>query len=108
NSLEVPVILGVTLSIWGYARFRQSYQKRFAALALGGFVYAVGCDWAAIVFGAFWLAASFVIVIVLGRWTAPAKRGPVAALLGLVLALGGLVVGAHLYAFARLGQLEEL
>lgn len=108
NSLEVPVIFGVTLSIWGYARFRQSYRKRFAALALGGIFYAICCDWAAIFFAAAWFGALFVIVIALGRWTARAARGKVAALWGLGIALCAIAIGGHLYVFAQLGQLDEL
>ena len=108
NSLEVPVIFGVTLSIWGYARFRQGYRKRFAVLALSGLIYAICADWAAIVYGAAWLGALFVIVLVLGRWTATADRRRVAVLWGLGVALSALAVAAHLYVFARLGHLDEL
>ena len=108
NSLEVPVIFGVTLSIWGYARFRQCYRKRFAALALCGTFYAVCCDWAAIVFGVVWLGALFVSVFVLGRWSAPADRRRLAPFWGLAVALCALAIGAHLYVFAQLGQLNEL
>jgi hypothetical protein len=108
NSLEVPVIFGVTLSIWGYAQYRRGYRKRFAALALGGILYAVCADWAAIVFAATWFGSLFVIVILLGRWTARAERRQIATLWGLGIALCALAIGAHLYVFEQLGQLDEL
>ncbi|MET0790330.1 MAG: glycosyltransferase family 39 protein [Polyangiaceae bacterium] len=108
NSLEVPVIFGVTVSIWGYARFRQNYRRRFAALALGGVFYAVCCDWAAVIFAAVWLGALFACVFVLPRWTAPADRRRLATVWVLGLALCALAIGAHLYVFAQLGQLDEL
>jgi hypothetical protein len=108
NSLEVPVIFGITLSILGFARFRQGYRKRFAALSLFGIVYAVCCDWAAIVFAGAWFGALFLIVILLGRWTARAERLRVAVFCGIGIASCALAVGAHLYVFAQLGQLNEL
>jgi len=108
NSLEVPVIFGVTLTLWGYARFRQSYQTRFAVLALAGTFYAVCCDWAAVIFAAAWLGSIFLSVFLLQRWTLPADRRRMATFWGLALALCGLAVAGHLYAFAQLGQLNEL
>jgi len=44
NALEVPVIFGTVLAVWGYARFRQTYLRRFLALALGGLGFAICCD----------------------------------------------------------------
>ncbi len=101
------MIFGVTLTIWGYARYRQCYRKRFAALALGAIFYAICCDWAAIVFGAAWLGALLVVVILLGHWSAPADRRRVAVLWAAASALCALAIGAHLYVFAQLGQLTS-
>jgi 4-amino-4-deoxy-L-arabinose transferase-like glycosyltransferase len=108
NSLEVPVIFGLVLAIWGYARFRQTYRKRFAALALGSLFYALCCDWAALIFAAGWLGLIFVSVLLLRRWTAPADRRCMATFWGLGVAACAVALGAHLYVFAQLGQLNEL
>ncbi|HEX3851334.1 MAG TPA: glycosyltransferase family 39 protein [Polyangiaceae bacterium] len=108
NSLEVPVIFGTVLCIWGYARFRQTYAKRFAWLSLGGLSYAVCCDWAALIFAAGMLGLIFSSVFLLRRWTVPADRRRIATFWGLGLALCGAAVGAHLYTFSHLGQLDEL
>ena len=108
NSLEVPVIFGVVVVIWGYARYRETYRKRFAALALGGMFYALCCDWAAVVFVASWLGVMFVSAFLLGRWTAPVDRRRLATFWGVAVALSALALGAHLYVFAQLGQLNEL
>ncbi|HEY3665437.1 MAG TPA: glycosyltransferase family 39 protein, partial [Polyangiaceae bacterium] len=108
NSLEVPVIFGTVLSIWGYARFRQTYERRFAWLALAGLGYAVCCDWAAVIFAAGMLGLIFLAVFLLGRWTAPADRRRMATFWGLALALCIVAIGAHLYTFKTLGQLDEL
>ncbi len=108
NSLEVPVIFGTVLAIWGYARFRSTYLPRYAWLSLGGLTYAVCCDWAAIIFAAGMLGVIFTSVFLLKRWTAPADRRRIATFWGLGLATCGLAVAAHLYTFSKLGQLNEL
>ncbi len=107
NGLEVPAIFGTVLAIWGYARFRQSYRARHAWLSLGGLVYGVCADWPVIVFGAGMLGAIFVHVFLLRRWTVPADRRRTATFWALAIALCTLAVGAHLYAFVQLGQLNE-
>lgn len=108
NSLEVPVMFGTVLAIWGYARFRREYLARFAWLSLGGLTYAVCCDWAATLFAAVLLGVIFPSVFLLKRWTVPADRRRIATFWGLALALCGLAVAAHLYTFMKLGQLNEL
>jgi hypothetical protein len=108
NALEVPVIFGTVVAVWGYARFRQTYARRFFALGLGALVYAICCDWAAVIFGAVMLGAVFVSVFLLPRFTLVADRRRIATFWGLAAALCVLAVGGHLYAFQRLGQLNEL
>ena len=108
NGLEVPVIFGTILAVWGYARFRQSYRQRFLALALGALGYAVCSDWAAVIFAAVLLAAVFVSVFLLRRWTLAADRRRIAAFWALAVILCTLAVGAHLYTFQHFGQLNEL
>jgi len=107
NALEVPAIFGTVLAIWGYARFRQSYRARDAALSVAGLVYGICADWPVVVFGALMLGAIFCSVFLLSRWTAPADRRRSAAYWGLAVGLCALAVGGHLYAFAHLGQLDE-
>jgi len=107
NSLEVPAIFGTVLTIWGYVRFRQSYQARDAALSLAGLVYGICADWPVVVFGALMLGAIFSSVFLLSRWTEPADRRRIATYFGLAVALGAIAVGGHLFAFAHLGQLSE-
>lgn len=108
NSLEVPVIFGVTLFVWGYARFRVSYRRRFASLALFGLIYAVCCDWPATVFAAVQLGAVFLSVFLLRRFTVAADRRRIATLWGLGVVGCAAVLGVHLLAFTQLGQLNEL
>ncbi|HEY0466767.1 MAG TPA: glycosyltransferase family 39 protein [Polyangiaceae bacterium] len=108
NGLEVPAIFGTLLSIWGYARFRQSYRFRDAWLSLAGLVYGICADWPVLVFAAGMLAAIFSSVFLLRRWTMPADRRRTATFFGLAVALCSVAVGAHLAAFAELGQLSEL
>jgi len=107
NSLEVPVIFGVVLCIWGFARFRQSAEWRFGLLALGGLGYAVCCDWAAIVF-ALGLLSSLSLSLLLRRFSAPLDARRLVLFLGGASLLSALLIGGHLAAFAKLGQLDQL
>jgi hypothetical protein len=54
------------------------------------------------------LALIFGAVFLLARWTAPADRRLMATFWGLALALCAVAIGAHLYTFKTLGQLDEL
>jgi hypothetical protein len=107
NALEVPAIFGTLLSIWGYARFRQSYRWRDACLSLVGLIYGICADWPVIVFAAGMLSAIFVAVFLLRRWTVPTDRRRSATFWAFAIALCALAVGLHLFAFAELGQLNE-
>jgi len=108
NSLEVPVIFGTAVAIWGYARFRAEYRRRDAALALAGLGYAVCCDWAGVFFAAAFLGSVFVSSFVLRRWVSRVDHRRVATFWGLALALCALIVGAHLAYFQSVGQINEL
>lgn len=108
NGFEVPAMFGALVSLWGYARFRQSYRARDALLSLGGLVYGICADWPVVVFGAVMLGAILLNVLLLGRWTAPADRRRTATFWALAVVACALVIGAHLLAFAELGQLNEL
>ncbi|HWZ88896.1 MAG TPA: hypothetical protein VNW92_08600, partial [Polyangiaceae bacterium] len=108
NALEVPVIFGTIVAIWGYARFRQTYARRFFGLGLGGLVYATCCDWPGVIFGAVMLGAIFLNVFLLKRWTLAADRRRIASFWGLGVSLCALAIAAHLYTFQHFGQLNEL
>ena len=107
NALEVPAIFGTLLAIWGYARFRKSYRWRDASLSLAGLIYGICADWPVLVFAAFMLAAIFGGVFLLRRWTMPADRRRTATFWACAVVLCSVVLGAHLLAFAQLGQLTE-
>jgi hypothetical protein len=108
NGLEVPAMFGSVLTIWGYARFRQSYRVFDASLALGGLIFGLCADWPVLVLAATMLSAIFVSVFLLGRYTAPADRRRLATFWALAVVFCALTIGAHLLAFAQLGQLNEL
>lgn len=108
NGLEIPVILGTTLAVWGYARFRQTYLRRFLAAALGGLGYAVCSDWAAIFFAVVSLGATFSSVFLLRRWTQMGDRRRIAGYWGLAVLVCAIIIGAHLAVFQHLGQINEL
>jgi hypothetical protein len=108
NGLEVPVVFGTVLAVWGYARFRQTYARRFLALGLSGLVYSVCCDWAAAVFGAVMLGSMFLSVFLLPRWTLVADRRRLITFWGLGVSLCVIAIGAHLYTFQHFNQLNEL
>ncbi len=108
NALEVPVIFGAGVAVWGYARFRQTYARRFLTLGLGGLVYGICSDWSAVIFGAVLLGAVFVSVFLLRRWTSVVDRRRIVTFWGLGVALSVMAVCAHLYAFQHFGQLNEL
>ncbi len=106
-ALEVPVMFGVALCIWGSVRLTQSGRRRWLVLALFGLTFALHADWAAFVFAAFVLAALFPRIFLLRRWFPPLPLRRLSALW--VMAAGLCVASAAFYliAFASLGQLEE-
>lgn len=107
NGLEVPAIFGTVLAIWGYARFRHRYRVGDAALSLAGLVYGICADWPVIVFASGMLGSILLGVFLVRRWTTPADRRQTAAFWALAAVACTAVIGAHLYAFATLGQLNE-
>jgi len=108
NALEVPVIFGTAMAVWGYARFRQTYLRRFLTLAVGGLSFAVCCDWAAIFFATVSLGATFLCVFLLRRWTLVGDRRRIAGYVGLAVGVCALIVVGHVAVFQHLGQINEL
>ncbi len=99
HALEGPVIAGIAVASWGYARFSQTWRARYAATSLLGFLWAVNHDWPGYVWGALFVGWLFLRAFVL-----PAK------LVGEVRtrALGcyvGLMVGAALLSLVAFGAL---
>ena len=60
HDLEQPVMFGIVLSSWGYLRFIRTWRERYAIASVLGFVFALNNDWAAYLWGAFFLAGLFV------------------------------------------------
>ncbi|HZO14647.1 MAG TPA: glycosyltransferase family 39 protein [Polyangiaceae bacterium] len=56
NALEVPVIAYTTLGLWAWVRHRQTWKRRYLALALVAFSFALHADWPAYVLIAVLLA----------------------------------------------------
>jgi 4-amino-4-deoxy-L-arabinose transferase-like glycosyltransferase len=99
HALEGPVIAGIAVASWGYARFTQTWRAPYAAASLLGFIWALNHDWPGYVWGALFLSWVFLRSFVL-----PAR------LFGTVRprAMGcyfGLMVGAALLSLAVFGKL---
>jgi 4-amino-4-deoxy-L-arabinose transferase-like glycosyltransferase len=107
HALEVPVIFGVTLCIWGYVRLAQTGRRRWLWLSLFGLVFAEHADWAAFVFGALLLAALFVRGFVLRRFFAALDLKRFVGFWAWAACLSLASAAFYLIAFASLGQLEQ-
>lgn len=59
HALEGPVIFGLALCNWGYARFVQTERSRYVVLSLFGFLWAVNHDWHAYLWGALFVSWLF-------------------------------------------------
>jgi len=106
-ALEVPVMFGVALCIWGTIRLSQSGRRRWLVLALGGLTFALHADWAAFVFAAFLLAALFARIFVLKRFFPPAPLRRLGTFWAFAACLAVASAAFYLIAFASLGQLEQ-
>ncbi|HVJ14346.1 MAG TPA: glycosyltransferase family 39 protein [Polyangiaceae bacterium] len=106
-TLEVPVMFGLCLGMWGYLRLVQSGRRRFLITGLVGLIYAMHADWAAFVFGALLLSLGFVRWIVLRRYfvAIPFRRYAVYWSVAACLALAS--AAFYLLSFQGLGQLEQ-
>ncbi len=61
NALEVPVIFGVLVSIWGYLNMLRGWRLRWMLVSVAGLLHAMNSDWAAYFF------AAPLLVFALGR-----------------------------------------
>lgn len=60
HALEGPVIAGIAVTSWGYARFTQTWRAGYAIASFLGFTWAINHDWAAYVWGALFLSWVFI------------------------------------------------
>jgi hypothetical protein len=65
HALEGPVILGLLVASWGYARFSQTGWQRYAAASVLGFAWAINYEWIAYVWGALFVSWVFLRAFVL-------------------------------------------
>lgn len=59
HALEGPVIFGIAMACWGYARFTQTWCSVYLVASLLGFFWAVNHDWVGYVWGAMFLGWMF-------------------------------------------------
>jgi Dolichyl-phosphate-mannose-protein mannosyltransferase len=59
HALEGPVIFGIAMACWGYARFTQTWRTPYALASMLGFFWAVNHDWVGYVWGAMFLSWAF-------------------------------------------------
>jgi len=108
NALEVPVMFGVALGIWGLVRFAEGGRRRWLAVALLGLAHAMNSDWAAFVFVGTVLGAGLL------HAAPPVARRlpplPPRAAVGWVLlaVIAALIGGGYVALFWWLGRLDDL
>jgi hypothetical protein len=109
NALEVPVIFGVLLVIWGVVRLTQTWQRRWMLLSLVGLLQAVNSDWPAFIFAGVLLLLGLPRLLLLGGRGRP-KWAVRLGLTGWLLALSVCATVILFYAceLARTGNWERL
>jgi 4-amino-4-deoxy-L-arabinose transferase-like glycosyltransferase len=109
HALEGPVIAGITITSWGYARFTQTWRASYAVASFVGFTWAINHDWAGYVWGALFLSWVFIRGFLLPpRLFGAVEARPLARYFGLMVgvALLSLVVFGKL--LIETGKLNEL
>ncbi len=106
--LEVPCMLGMALTTYGFVRFAQSGRRRFATLAVLGMGYAAAVDWPGFVFDGLVLSGLFLRGFVLRRFLSPLSFERFATLWASAASLCVLVFVYHLGMLVKLDQLGEL
>ena len=59
HALEGPVIFGLAVACWGYARFTQTWRTLYALASVLGFFWALNHDWVGYIWGALFLSWLF-------------------------------------------------
>lgn len=109
NGLEVPVIFGVLLSIWGYVRLTKTWKRRWVAVSAIGFFHAFSIDWPAYFYGAAVLAFMLPRGILLnGRWYPAVDRRRFAQWWSLAASAAVGLMLFHLWQCQKAGQLVHL
>ena len=86
HALEGPVIFGIAMASWGYARFTQSWRNRYLVVSLVGLLWAVNNDWAGYVWGGLLLSWVFARGFLLPpRWVGPVETRALARYWGLMV-----------------------
>jgi len=109
HALEGPVICGLVVASWGYARFTQTWLTRYAVAGLIGFAWAVNHDFVGYLWGAPFLAWLFTRVFLLPqRWFGAVDVRAMGRYWGLMVAVA--LASVVLYAGLLLGsgKLAEL
>ena len=65
---EVPLIVGVLLTTWGYLRFAERWRTRWLLVSLAGALWTLNVDWQGAVFLGTALGSLMVTSILLPRW----------------------------------------
>ncbi|MGH7435620.1 MAG: glycosyltransferase family 39 protein, partial [Polyangiaceae bacterium] len=65
---EVPLIVGVLCTTWGFVRFAEKWRTRWLFVSLAGVLWTVNVDWQGAVFLAAALGSLMVTTLLLPRW----------------------------------------
>lgn len=107
-ALELPCMLGMALTTYGFVRFAQSSQRRFAVLTVLGMGWAAAMDWPGLVFDALVLGGLFLRGFVLRRFFAPLAFERFATLWASAASVCVGVFVFHAVMFQKLDHLGEL
>ena len=107
-ALELPCMLGMAFTTYGFVRFAQSGRRRFALLTVLGMGFAACADWPGFVFDALVLGALFVRGFILRRWLSPLVFERFATLWASGVSLCVAIFLFHVLVFQKLDHLAEL
>ncbi|MBK8251777.1 MAG: glycosyltransferase family 39 protein [Polyangiaceae bacterium] len=108
NALEVPVMAWTLVGLYGYVRFLQTYKRRFGAIGVVGFLFAMNADWPSFVLVASILAFAMVRVLSPGRVFGPVKDRRYAAFWMSLASAAVITFGLYLVLFSRSGKINDL
>jgi 4-amino-4-deoxy-L-arabinose transferase-like glycosyltransferase len=109
HALEGPVICGLVVASWGYARFTQTWRTRYALAGLIGFAWAVNHDFVGYLWGAPFLAWLFARVFLFPeRWFGAVDVRALGRYWGLMVGVALGSAGLYLGLLLESGKLAEL
>ena len=107
NALEVPVMFGVSLTIWALVRFRETWRRRFLWVSLLGAGFALNTDWPAFLFVGTLLGVGLLRAALLARrMYEPIDQRRFWLWWALTAVLAGTVLLYYFVQFYRLDQLD--